>query len=39
MLVVIPLDAEGEIVKPLTIHATTRQQVNFRVRSGRFRYE
>jgi uncharacterized DUF497 family protein len=36
-LVVIPYEQEGEAMTPVTVHATTRQQVNFRVRTGRFR--
>jgi hypothetical protein len=37
LLVVVPYDAIGDDIIPVTIHATTRQQVNFRVKSGRFR--
>lgn len=35
-LVMIPCDVEGDIVTPVTIHAVTKQQIRFRVRSGRF---
>jgi len=36
-LVMVPYDQEGEIVTPVTIHPTTRQQISFRLRTGRFR--
>lgn len=36
-LVLIPYEVEGEAIIPLTIHATTRQQINFRLQTGRFR--
>ncbi len=36
-LVLVPYEEEGEAVVPLTIHATTRQQINFRLQTGRFR--
>jgi hypothetical protein len=36
MLVVIPYEKEGDIITPVTVHATTRQQINFRLRTGRF---
>jgi len=35
-LVMIPYEADEERVTPITIHATTRQQINFRVRTGRY---
>ena len=35
-LVLIPYEIKGNEIKPVTIHATTRQQINFRVRTGRF---
>lgn len=38
-LVMIPYEFVDGTVTPVTIHATTRQQVNFRVRTGRFIYE
>ena len=38
-LVMIPYDREGDTVTPVTIHATSRQQINFRVQSGRFSHE
>lgn len=38
-LVIIPYDVEGNTRTPVTVHAITRQQVNFRLRTGRFVYE
>jgi hypothetical protein len=38
-LVVIPYEAHGDKVTPVTIHVTTRQQINFRLRTGRYRNE
>jgi hypothetical protein len=35
-LVMIPYEAEGDEVTPVTVHAITRQQIRFRVRTGRF---
>lgn len=37
LLVVIPYEQEGETATPVTIHSTTRQQINLRLRAGRFR--
>ncbi len=37
LLVIIPYDQEEEILTPVTIHSTTRQQINLRVRTGRFK--
>ncbi len=38
-LVMIPYEREGETLIPVTIHVTSRQQINFRVRSERLRHE
>lgn len=38
-LVMIPYEREGDTVTPVTIHVTSRQQINFRLRTGRFRNE
>ena len=35
-LVVIPYESNGEALTPVTVHVTSRQQINFRVKSGRF---
>lgn len=38
ILVLIPYEiSENNTVTPVTIHATTRQQINYRVKSGRYR--
>jgi hypothetical protein len=36
MWVLIPFEMQGDVVTPVTVHATSRQQVNFRLRTGRF---
>lgn len=36
-LVMIAYEQEGETLTPITLHATTRQQITFRLRTGRFR--
>ena len=38
-LVLIPYEMVGEIITPVTVHAVTRQQIRFRVRTGRFAHE
>ncbi len=38
-LVLIPYEKQGNEITPVTIHATTRQQINFRLKTGRFIYE
>lgn len=38
-LVMIPYERKGNEIIPVTIHATTRQQINFRLKTGRFTYE
>lgn len=37
--VMIPYEKGEEHLTPVTIHATSRQQIDFRVKSGRFRNE
>jgi len=37
-LVIIPYEKHGKEITPVTIHATTRQQINFRLKTGRFIY-
>lgn len=34
-LVMIPYEASGDVIMPVTIHATTRQQITFRLKTGR----
>ena len=36
LLVMIPCEADQGSITPITIHATTRQQIKFRLRTGRF---
>ncbi len=38
-LVMIPYDQEKESLIPVTIHATSRQQINFRLKTGRLKHE
>lgn len=38
-LVMIPYEKHGNEIIPVTIHAITRQQINFRLKTGRFVYE
>lgn len=38
-LVMIPYEADENSITPVTIHVTTRQQINFRIRTGRFTHE
>jgi len=35
-LVVVPYEQEQDTVTPVTIHATTRQQINVRFQAGRY---
>jgi hypothetical protein len=39
LIVMIPYDMEGRTLTPVTIHATSRQQINSRIKSGRFKNE
>jgi hypothetical protein len=34
-LVMIPFEEDGEAITPVTVHATTRQQISYRIKSGR----
>ena len=38
-LVMIPYEADENSIMPVTIHVTTRQQINFRIKTGRFTHE
>ena len=38
LLVMIPYEQSGEKMNPITIHATTRQQINVRLKTGRFKH-
>lgn len=35
-LVIIPYEEDATQITPVTIHATTRQQIRFRLKTGRF---
>ncbi len=37
-LVMVPYETSENSIIPITIHATTRQQINFRLKTGRFVY-
>lgn len=37
-LVIIPYEKHVSEITPVSIHATTRQQINFRLKTGRFIY-
>ena len=39
VLVMIPYETESSTITPVTVHATTRQQINLRLRTGRFANE
>ena len=38
-LVLIPYETGEGVLTPITIHATTRQQIEFRIKTGRFVHE
>ena len=39
LLVMIPYEQSRKMLNPITIHATTRQQIHFRLKTGRFKHE
>jgi len=39
LLVIVPYEESGNAITPVTIHATTRQQISFRLKTGRFVHE
>ena len=39
ILILIPYEEKENEIVPITVHATTRQQVNFRLKTGRFLHE
>ncbi len=39
VLVLVPYEASGNVMTPITIPATTRRQITFRVQTGRFVHE
>jgi hypothetical protein len=38
-LVIVPYEIAGNLITPITVHVTTRQQISFRLKTGRFVYE
>jgi len=38
-LILVPYEQEGDCIVPITVHVTTRQQISFRLRTGRYRHE
>lgn len=36
VMVTIPYEEAETSITPITVHATTRQQINFRIRTGRY---
>ena len=38
-LVLIPYEKENSVIIPVTVHVTTRQQIKFRLQTGRFTHE
>lgn len=38
-LVIIPYETKGDSIIPVTVHATTRHQIAFRLRTARFIHE
>ena len=38
-LVVVPYDSDDKNITPVTIHAVTRTQISFRIKTGRFVHE
>lgn len=38
-LLLIPYEADDESITPITVHVTTRQQINFRIKTGRYTHE
>lgn len=40
MMIMIPYEKQDlDSVTPITVHATTRQQISYRLKSGRFQHE
>ena len=38
-LVILPYETADDVITPITVHSTTRQQINFRLKTGRFTNE
>ena len=39
LFVMVPFEQDDDRITPVTIHTTSRQQINFRVKTGRFAHE
>ena len=39
ILVIVPYEANQDLITPITIHTTTRQQIRFRIQTGRYALE
>lgn len=39
ILVIVPYEANQDLITPITIHTTTRQQIRFRIQTGRYTLE
>ena len=39
LLVMIPYEINNDSITPVTVHTTTRQQIRFRLQTGRFSHE
>jgi len=39
VLAMVPYEEEENLLMPITIHAIRRQQINFRLKNGRFIHE
>jgi hypothetical protein len=39
LLIVIPYDEDENTITPITVHTTTRQQIRFRIKTGRYVHE
>ena len=39
VLIVVPYEKTTNIITPITVHATNRQQINYRIKSGRYQDE
>lgn len=38
-LLMVPFEQDGDRITPVTVHTTIRQQINLRVKTGRFTHE
>jgi hypothetical protein len=38
-LIMVPYETYRDTIRPVTVHAVTRQQINFRIKTGRFTNE